>query len=315
MSPCKICGHAEGNLLFPVREMMFGFRDEFSYLECAACGCVQLQNPPADLAKYYPDDYYSLQAPDERRLLGATPLKRAKRSVRGLLLNRFLASEQPGGRTGRWFSESTEWLRGIGINRRSRILDVGCGAGERLLRLRNDGFLHLGGVDPFVRGEIHYRCGIVIHRSTLAEHAGTYDVIMLHHAFEHMDQPLQMMRELHRHLNPAGHVLIRIPLADSFAFRKYRANWVQLDAPRHFFLHTRKSMASLAASSGFSVRKVVCDSGAFQFSGSEQYLRDVPLKAKHDLFSAADGEKFAADSEKLNAAGEGDQAGFFLTKA
>jgi len=37
----------------------FGLRDEFRYLECGACRCVQLVDVPADLSKYYPPNYYS----------------------------------------------------------------------------------------------------------------------------------------------------------------------------------------------------------------------------------------------------------------
>src|SRR6266852_6035050 len=58
---CKVCGNASGNKTHLAREMMFGLRNEFEYLECGCCGCVQLVAPPEDMAKYYPKDYYSYQ--------------------------------------------------------------------------------------------------------------------------------------------------------------------------------------------------------------------------------------------------------------
>jgi len=36
---------------------------------------------------------------------------------------------------------------------------------------------------------------------------------------------------------PGGWCVIRIPTVSSFAWEHYREQWVQLDAPRHFFLH------------------------------------------------------------------------------
>lgn len=39
--------------------MMFGFRNEFTYIECAVCGTVQIEEVPTDIAEYYPGDYYS----------------------------------------------------------------------------------------------------------------------------------------------------------------------------------------------------------------------------------------------------------------
>jgi|GEM_PF-5382685 hypothetical protein len=35
---------------------MLGLGDPFDYLECSACGCVQLLNIPADMRRYYPGD-------------------------------------------------------------------------------------------------------------------------------------------------------------------------------------------------------------------------------------------------------------------
>jgi hypothetical protein len=52
---------------------------------------------------------------------------------------------------------------------------------------------------------------------------------------------------------------------------------VQLDAPRHLFLHTRKSFGLLAARAGLQIEKWFCDSTSFQFWGSELYQRKLPF--------------------------------------
>ena len=56
---CTICGNGANNKVHVAQEMMFGFRDKFEYLECGQCGCVQIINIPTNIAKYYPDNYYS----------------------------------------------------------------------------------------------------------------------------------------------------------------------------------------------------------------------------------------------------------------
>ena len=68
---CRICGNADGNRRFTAREMMQGTRDEFGYTECARCGCLQIDDPVRDLARYYPGGYYSYRATGRRN-----PLKR-----------------------------------------------------------------------------------------------------------------------------------------------------------------------------------------------------------------------------------------------
>lgn len=58
MTVCKICNNSSGNKSYVVREMMFGFRDEFDYFECGKCGCLQIKQVPNDFSKYYPENYW-----------------------------------------------------------------------------------------------------------------------------------------------------------------------------------------------------------------------------------------------------------------
>jgi cyclopropane fatty-acyl-phospholipid synthase-like methyltransferase len=51
----------------------------------------------------------------------------------------------------------------------SKILDVGCGAGELLLRLAEETFSDLTGLDPLIEGDILYKNGVKILKKELAE--------------------------------------------------------------------------------------------------------------------------------------------------
>ena len=114
--------------------------------------------------------------------------------------------------------------------------------------------------------------------------------------------------------------MVRTPIADSWAWRFYGVDWVQLDAPRHLFIHTRRSMHMLAARAGLAVSRVFLDSQALQFWGSEQYRRDVPLRdprsyaedQKTNLFSPSQIKDFERRAKRLNRQGLGDSAGFVL---
>ncbi len=61
MTVCEICNNSTGNKSYVVREMMFGFRDEFEYFECAECRCLQIKDIPVNISKYYPEEYYSFK--------------------------------------------------------------------------------------------------------------------------------------------------------------------------------------------------------------------------------------------------------------
>lgn len=316
---CAICGNTEGNRLLEAREMMFGLRDVFTYLECAGCGCVQLTGPPPDPARYYPEDYYAYAGRGAGRLDGLkTRLKshRARARLRGgdllgALLLRLLGS-----------TPQLEWLAWMGLDFDSAILDVGCGAGDLLRELRRDGFRNLMGIDPYVAADLDLGGGLRVHRRGLDAHEDTHDLVMLHHSLEHMPDQRTVFGHLGRLVRPGGWLLIRIPVTDSVAWREYGADWVQLDAPRHLFLHSRKSLDRLAAAAGFRRRRLLHDSTGFQFWGSEQYRQDVPLRdprtglSRPDpaLFDRGRLAEFERRARAANDAGEGDQAVFFYQR-
>ena len=137
-----------------------------------------------------------------------------------------------------------------------------------------------------------------------------------------MHDPSGVLSRLHRVVKPDGVALIRIPVVSSQAWRTYGVDWVQLDAPRHLFLHSEKSMRILAERTGFSISDVIHDSSAFQFWGSEQYRRDIPLMSessydrdpKRSIFSKEEIARFDAQAAELNAQGDGDSACFYLRK-
>ncbi len=319
MFTCEICANTNNNQLYVAREMMFGFRDEFEYFRCAACGCLQLSTVPVDLARYYPEDYSPFQ---NLNLQEGTPLKqfllRQRTNYllgRGNLLGKILAKvTRPG--------EHFDWLSQLKLELDFDILDVGCGAGKLLLNLRKEGFEHLTGIDRFVREDLNYPNGVKVIKQEIAAVQKEYDFVILQHSFEHMLNPHEVIKNLYRVLKPNRYALLRIPVFSDFIWQKYGTSWVQLDAPRHLFLHTARSMKILADKAGFQISRVVYDSTPFQFWASEQYLQDIPLmdsrsyfkNPDESIFSKAQIEAFTVQADQLNREEDGDQASFYLYK-
>ena len=206
------------------------------------------------------------------------------------------------------------WLKRGTVNKDSAILDIGCGKGELLLRMYNDGFRNLTGVDPYLAADIDYKCGVKIFRKQVEEMSGSFELVMMHHAFEHMENPLELLKTVNTLLSENGKVIIRIPVAGSYAWRKYNTNWVQLDAPRHLFIHSVQSMKILCKEANFELTDVIYDSYYLQFSGSEMYTRDIPLTSDKAIFTKEQIEQFNHWSKKLNEINDGDAACFHLTK-
>ena len=315
-APCKVCGNEKHNQLHWVSEMQLGLRETFTYMHCGNCGLMQLQDIPADLGKYYPnEDYYSFnlgldvkQKPGLLRKIKSQYLLHGKNALLGSLLS--IGYKAP---------EYFPWVKIPHVGYNDAILDVGTGNGSLLLNLYKIGFTNLTGIDPFIDKEQQYG-SVNIYKKDIYEMEGKYDFIMLHHAFEHMDEPLKTLLQLKKLLNPGKFILIRIPLMGMYGWKNYGLNWVGLDAPRHIIIHTIKSMQILAEQAGLKMQKIVFDSGPYHLWASEQYKNDVALMEPNSymvnkqtpLFTAEQMKQFAEIAEQTNKDEQGDQAAFYL---
>jgi hypothetical protein len=115
---------------------------------------------------------------------------------------------------------------------------------------------------------------------------------------------------------------VGMPTTSSYAWKHYGVNWVQLDAPRHLFLYSIESMKRLAEKADLVLDEIIYNSSDFQFWGSEQYLRDIPLLSdrsygvnpSQSIFSDNQINEFKQKAKKLNLLNQGDQAAFYLKK-
>ncbi len=295
---------------------MYGADGVFFYLECAACGCLQLLDIPADLGAFYPSDYCSFGRAKSKSI---APWRRWLKSLR----TRMLLGQ--GGVAGRLLKPFIplppygDWMQRLSMGLDARILDVGCGSGHLLLRLQKDGFSALAGIDPYLPERLEYPGGLVVNKQQIEALDGVFDLIMLHHSFEHMDHPREVLATLVQRLAPGGKLLIRIPLAGSYAWRKYGVSWANLDAPRHLFLHTPRSLSLLAASAGLRIAATLFDSQYKQIALSE-WISLGGTMASFDqeanaYFTSEDLSGFKRLARALNAQRDGDCAAFILERA
>lgn len=314
---CRICGHNGPVKMYKPREMMFGTRERFDYFQCQLCGCLQIRTILPEMSIYYPSNYFSFH--DYSGLMRSR-LRRWLEFARVALA--FGAAKLGGPRFGRLLPVPNymQWILRAGITRDASILDVGCGSGKLLVRLGLAGFKECLGVDPYLGKDIVYSPHVRILNKQLHELIDLYpkhfSLIMLHHSFEHMSNPHAVLDMLVRLLRPGGCLLLRIPLAEGYAWETYKEDWVQLDAPRHFYLHTVNSIKRLAQSHGLMLQDIIYDSGPTQILGSELYRHDIALTADDNLkkvvMTPTLKKSAAVLADKLNKAGRGDQAAFIL---
>ena len=139
---CRVCGSTEMKASYLARELMFGTRQEFEYVECASCRSLQISEIPnqGDLSTYYPRTYYAHsdtsstpKGLSKSALLNWLVIERDKSAAgRFSPLGAVLEMLQP--------TPLLQIVRAAKVSRDQRIIDVGCGRGGLLHRLANAGF-------------------------------------------------------------------------------------------------------------------------------------------------------------------------------
>ena len=315
---CKICSNTSNNKLYVAKEMMFGLGDEFTYFQCSKCDCLQIAEFPADISKYYsPEKYYSFRGLSLKKYKGIRGnFNRSKIRANvlhdniGRKVTRFIFNDR-----------NINFLGKVVKNLDDKILDVGCGNGQKFLYpLYESGFRNGAGCDPFIDADITYKNGLKISKTDLSEMKSEWDLVCFNHSFEHVDNPLETLQQTYKLLPKGGYCIIRIPTCSSFAWKHYGVNWFQLDAPRHYFIHSVKSMKYLANQSNFELEDYCFDSTHHQFTLSERYKKGKNMSER--VYTTILGRIqnvflkmiYGLKARKLNSEKMGDQAIFYLRR-
>ncbi|MCC7222980.1 MAG: class I SAM-dependent methyltransferase [Chitinophagales bacterium] len=144
----------------------------------------------------------------------------------------------------------------------SRILDIGCGYGNALLWLQEQGYTHLSGIDLSPEqvataqslGLSDVQCaGAFTYLAELPPDA-RFDFILLFDVIEHLSKSelLQLLQSIRARLSPQGRAIFRTPNMDApltsvYAYGDYT----------HETLLNSRSAAQLASSAGFGSVQVV----------------------------------------------------------
>lgn len=173
-----------------------------------------------------------------------------------------------------------------------RLLDVGCGGGALLARMRSRGWEVEGiDIDEAALG-VARAAGVPVTSATLEELAEEnplrrFDVITLDHVLEHLHDPVASLREARRLLRPGGILWLATPNLAALGHRTFGRSWMPLDPPRHLVLFSPGALARALAAAGFA-RPVIQPAArsanwVFPASAAIQRGSDAPLNSPGTL--------------------------------
>jgi 2-polyprenyl-3-methyl-5-hydroxy-6-metoxy-1,4-benzoquinol methylase len=139
-----------------------------------------------------------------------------------------------------------------------RVLDVGCGNGERLALLKQLGWTVKGididrqAVEAARQKGVDADCGEL---KVMPYPASSFDAVILSHVIEHVPQPVELLSECARVLKPGGRLVMLTPNAESLGLDFYGRCWRGLEPPRHLQIFSRPALERIVKEAGLSVVK------------------------------------------------------------
>jgi 2-polyprenyl-3-methyl-5-hydroxy-6-metoxy-1,4-benzoquinol methylase len=272
---CPICGSDRRRLLHDglADRIWFCAGGGWSFHRCLDCSSAFLDPRPnrQTIGRAYAA-YYTHT--DEPRAL--EPLRDHARAavLNGYLNARYGYSLSPSSRLGpvlaRLIPKKRAYADRLVRNLRrpsggGRLLDIGCGRGTFLAKMRQAGW-DVQGIEPDAEAAAMARAsGVSVINAPLEEAPLSpefFDAVTLNHVIEHLYDPIKAFGIIHGSLRTGGVMWIATPNLESRGRERYGQDWIGLDPPRHLVLFTRSSLSQALEAAGFKLLRFVPDYSA-----------------------------------------------------
>jgi len=138
-----------------------------------------------------------------------------------------------------------------------RIIDVGCGLGFLLSALDSKWEKHGAEVSSLAAENAQKWGKIFVGKLNDAKYSDDYfDVVVLYHVIEHLDDPFEMIKEIYRILKTGGKLILGTPDFDCACARLFKENFRLLHDKTHISLFTNDSMHRFLQDHKFVIDRV-----------------------------------------------------------
>jgi len=257
---------SEGVLLYQdLRDRLYGAKGIWSLMRFPKCGLVWL-NPrliPEDIGKPY-TTYFTHSVSNQTPKFS---------TLRRLIRNSILATQlgytelanvslqKTLGMVLSWIGPIREMVE-LGVmflngQKRGKLLDVGCGSGAFLVKMKELGW-DVVGVEPdrLAVKVAREHFGLSVYEGVLEEVGlpeNEFDAITMNHVIEHLYDPIATFKECRRVLKPGGRLVAITPNIESLGARLFGEVWRGWEIPRHLYPFSPSTLQTLAEKAGLKV--------------------------------------------------------------
>lgn len=234
---CPVCASAQKKAFLSCIDQTVS-KKTFDLQECASCGFVFTSPRPQnnDLGAFYESDEYISHSNTKKGLIS-----RLYQSVRN-----------------RTLSQKLELINSR--QAKGALLDIGCGTGEFLNVVQNDGW-NVRGIEPGDKARQsaidNYKLDVRPEEALKDVANNTMDVITMWHVLEHVPDLAGRITELKNILKQDGLLIVAVPNRNSHDAQYYGKNWAAYDVPRHLWHFRPNDIRALFAPHGFEVKEVL----------------------------------------------------------
>ena len=245
---CPICDMNDCHFVLSGRDKLINIKGVFDLVECNRCNLMYLNPQPTMklLYKHYSHDYPGSSNRNLKQIV-------FRKSFKDNILYRLFLLSKKG------VIDSIN--RSHILSTHTRLLDIGSG---------NGGFLYALNEVKGVRGigvEID-KTAVEFSKNTLNlniqlntfknfDYAGKkFDVVTMFEYFEHELDPNYTLKKVKKLLKENGLLVIELPNIESFLFKIFGKNWVNLDLPRHVFHYSPITITKILKKNGYEIIKI-----------------------------------------------------------
>jgi SAM-dependent methyltransferase len=237
---CNLCDTGKTDLLFSKKDKFRISEDDFNVVRCKNCGLIYVNPRPTqeEIAKFYPDTY-SWKETLKAASFFSRIIRKTERAYRYHNLN----------------YEVKKVLEVAKINS-GKVLDLGCGAGDRLDIFRQKGFdthgVEISSAALYARD--FFKLNVIqgdLYKASYPD--DFFDIVSVYNVLEHTHAPKDVLKALGRVTKDGGVLALQVPNSRCLQFKIFKKQWAACDVPRDLCYFNDGLLKKILADCGFQV--------------------------------------------------------------